>query len=50
MFNQKLMHMGKSKKAAQNRKAEQRAAMVVKAVFIFLVVLGIALLIGFAFY
>ena len=42
--------MGKSKKAAQNKKAEEKAERVVKAVFISLVVLGIALLVGFSFY
>ncbi len=49
-LNLKLILMGKSKKIAHSQKEEKQAEKVVKIVFFSLVLLGIAMLIGFSFY
>ena len=41
--------MGKNKKAVHSKKEEKQAERVIRAIFITLVLLGIALLVGFSF-
>lgn len=42
--------MGKNKKVKHSQKEEKQAEKVVRIVFISLVLLGIAMLVGFSFY
>ena len=46
----KLILMGKNKKAMHSKKEEKQAEKVVKIVFFSLILLGIIMLVGFSFY